>query len=305
MERRRMITIWSVSTAIILISIGFLSPDVGVRGNLAIFSTFLIAGPQLMFKYMRYREFKEMEERFPDLLRDLTESIRSGVPLHKAIQVASRFDYGKRLNKEIKTMSSQISWGMTADKVLDKFAKRVKRSRRIYTAVRIVRESYLSGGDIAAILDSVADSCTMLEEMEKERKSVMSQYTLLMYAISIIFIIIVIAINKFLLPIFKSAALGAIGLVSPCEFAYGLGEGICGLFDWTAKYVLSVEPGSVAAYYISLFFFMSIIQALFSGIIAGQISEGSPTAGIKHSFILIGIIFGMFTIFLRLGFLGV
>jgi len=304
MERKKMITIWSVGTAVLLLVMGMFSHDPGVFGNLAIISTFLIAGPQLTFQYLKYKEFKEMESKFPTFLRDITEAIRSGMPLHKAIQAVSKFDYGT-LSKEVRKMANQISWGIPADKVLDRFANRVKKSKRIYTATKILRESYLSGGDIAAILDSVADSSEMLEEMEKDRKSTMSTYVLLMYAISLIFVIIVIAINKFLLPIFKTTTSSAMGLSNPCSTTIGFNTVICNLYGSTAKILFFMDPNSISAYYTSLFFYMSLRQAIFSGLIAGQISEGSPKAGIIHSLILVGLVFGMYTISVELGFIGV
>ena len=306
MERKKMITIWSIGTAVLLLSMGVFSHDPGVFGNLAVLSTFLVAGPQLAFQYIRYRSFKEMEEKFPLFLRDITESIRSGMPLHKAIQTVSRFDYGS-LSKEIRKMANQISWGVPADKVLDMFSNRVKKSKRMYTATKILRESYLSGGDIAAILDSVADNSEMLEEMEKDRKSVMSQYVLLMYAVSLIFVIIVIAVNQFLLPIFKTKGItSTAGLQNPCSSPIGFNKAICDLYGITAQTLFFMkEPHSISAYYTSLFFYMSAIQAIFSGLIAGQISEGSPKAGIIHSLILLGLVFGMYTIFIELHLIGV
>jgi len=300
---RKLVDYGSLAIAAILIAIGFLSHDPGILGNLTITATFVVVVPRLMYEYKKYREFKEMEEKFPSFLRDLTEAIRSGMPLPKAVQAVAKLNYGS-LSREIRKMANQISWGIPADKVLDMFAQRVKKSKRIYTATRILRESYLSGGDIAAILDSVADSSEMLEEMEKERKSTMNQYVVLMYAISIIFLVIVVAINRFLLPIFKAPATG-MGLQNPCGSTTGFSTSVCDLYAFTAKNLFAMDPYGIAAYYTSLFFFMSLIQAIFCGLIAGQISEGSPKAGIRHSIILVGIVFGVFTLMVRFGLLNI
>jgi len=37
----------------------------------------------------------------------------------------------------------------------------------------------------------------------------------------------------------------------------------------------------------TLFFHMSVIQALFSGLIAGKMGEGTVSAGLKHSVVLL------------------
>jgi flagellar protein FlaJ len=288
-----------------LILAGFLSGDIGILSNTIFLSVFIIAPPQLLLRYKKYRELKEMEEKFPTFLRDLTESIAAGVPFHQAIVASSKLQYGA-LSKEIKKISNQISWGIPLDKILDQFAERVKRSRRLYTAIKIIRESYISGGDVVSILESVADNSTILEESEKERKSLLSQYTMLLYAISLIFIVVVVAINRLMVPIFQTPGVGEFaGLINPCGFCAGFTCSVCTLFESTAEHIFFLPPLSIGAYYTSLFFFMSLIQSIFCGLVAGQVSENSVTAGIKHSLILGAITVGSFLLLVRLGIMGV
>jgi flagellar protein FlaJ len=306
LSKESKIFLTSLIVALFLLIIGILSRDVGVIGNMIILSTFIVASPQLFLRYEKYRELKDMESNFPNFLRDLVESLRSGLPLHKAIQATSRLNYGK-LSKEIKKMSNQISWGVPLQKVLTQFSERVKKSKRLHIATRIMKESYLAGGDIVAAFESLADNTTMLDEAEKERKTILSQYVLLMYAIAFIFVAIVVAINKLLIPIFQLSTTtpGFSGLSNPCYTCQGLGCNVCDLYSITAAYIFSIKGGGIESYYTSLFFFMAIIQGFFSGLVAGQISENSITAGIKHSLIITAIIFGSFSILVRLGFLGV
>lgn len=331
----------STCISIGLIMFSVLSKNIGVFGNAIILSTFILVSPLFFFRYQKFRRLKDMEVKFPSFLRDLTESIRSGIPFHKAIQDASKLNYGE-LSKEIRKMANQISWGMNLDKVLDQFANRVKKSKRLFTSIKIIRESYLTGGDVVSTLESVADNSNILEESEKEKKSILSQYVLLMYAISIIFIVIVVAIHKFLTPVFQ-ATMGqtgaAVGLVNPCEAYVGVESCvdfncmICKLFQGTSA-VISPPPkceglsqnecintkgcewdtsmnlcnsitSGVSSYYLGLFFYMAIIQALFAGLVAGELSENSIAAGIKHSLILVGIDIGSFSILVQLGILGV
>lgn len=269
-------------------------------------SVFVIAGPQFWIRYKKFVEFKEMESKFPAFLRDLIESIRAGMPFHQAIITTSKLNYGT-LSKEIKKMSQQISWGMSLDKVLDQFAERVKRSKRLDTAIKIIRESYISGGSVVSVLESVADSTTILEDSDKEKRSLLSQYTVLMYAISLIFIVIVVVINNLLIPVFEMSAGGGeyVTLVNPCESCSSVGCNICSLFESTTRHLFStidtsLDPLSVRGHYLSLFFFTCLIQGACSGLIAGQISENSLVAGLKHSLILVAIVLGTF--FLLVGF---
>lgn len=299
------ILIISLVLSSILILTGFLSGDSGILSNTIFLSVFIIAPPQLMLRYKKYRELKEMEEKFPAFLRDLTESISAGMPFHQAVVASSKLQYGA-LSKEIKKISNQITWGIPLDKILDQFAERIKRSRRLFTATKIIRESYVSGGDVVSILESVADNSTMLEESEKERKSLLGQYTILLYAISLIFIVIVVAINRLMVPIFQTSGTGEFtGLVNPCGFCTGFTCSVCALFESTSQNIFSLDPLSIGAYYTSLFFFMSLIQSIFCGLVAGQVGENSITAGIKHSLILVTITAGSFLLLVRLGVMGV
>ena len=302
------ILLLSITIALVFITIGMLSGDVGVIGNAVILATFTVAVPQFILRYERFRALKEMEERFPTFLRDTIEYLRSGMPLHECIKMANKVDYGK-LSEEIKKMNYQLSWGMPIDEVLDQFAERVKDSKRLFTSIKILREARLSGGDIVSTLDSIAENSTILEESSKERKALLNQYVILMYAISLIFIVIVIAINNLMIPIFKVSGgteETVIGLSNPCTTCVEFECTVCGLYEWVSTHIFGIEdPTTIGAYYISLFFFMSMIQSFFSGLVAGEISENSIISGIKHSLILTGITFGAFSMLFRLGLLGV
>ena len=290
-----------------LIFLGIITGDPGVRGSSVILSVFIMATPYLVMRYSKFKALKEMEEKFPMFLRDMIESIRSGMPFHKALLITSKFDYGK-LSKEVKKTANQISWGIPFDKAIEQFAERLKSSKRLYTALKTIKESYLSGGDVVSILESVADTNIMLEESEKEKKSVLSQYVVLMYAVCFLFVGIVAAINKLMVPIFQitdvPGASEVLGISNPCEVCQGMECPICSIFK-SACVAFSIETENIGCYYTSLFFFMTIVEAASCGLVAGQISENSLVAGIKHSLIMGFATFGAFNILIRIGIMGV
>jgi flagellar protein FlaJ len=291
-----------------LISLSSLTRDIGIVGNAIILSTFAIATPQFFISYQSYRDLKEMEEKFPLFLRDLIENLRSGIAFHKTIIASSKINYGK-LSEEVKKVAHQLTWGIPLDKALNQFATRLKNSKRLYTSIKIIRESFVSGGDVVSTLESVADNATLLQDSEKEKKSLLDQYVVLMYAISMIFIVIVVMINRLLIPIFQvsseSLVGGGIGLANPCDSCAGFTCNVCGLFEGTSQIYFSINPSTAASYYTSLFFYMALVQSLFSGLVAGQISENSIIAGLKHSLILVGITMGSFSILVKLKLMGV
>jgi len=292
-----------ISAALILI--GFISKDVGVLGNMILISTFVIFIPQIFIRYKQNRELKEIEIKFPSFLRDISENVRSGLSLAAAIRAVKKNDYGK-LTKHVKKMANQLSWNVPLQKVLMNFANEIK-SKTLKRSIQIINETNRIGGDIPTTLDSLADSLMALQDSEKEKASVLNQYVTIMYGISIVFIGIVVGIIKFLLPIFQTSFGGAnlIAFSNPCSSCYGFSCMICDLYSWIGQYLFFLEPYSTESYYISLLFLVSISEAFFAGLIAGEISENSVIAGLKHSVFLVGIVFGVFSILVRLGFMGI
>jgi hypothetical protein len=194
--------------------------------------------------------------------------------------------------------------------------------------VRILIETFKSGGDVAATLDSIADTMLVLKDIDKERTSLLSQHVVLMYFICFTFIGIVVGINKLMIPIFQArglqeaaAEVGMVGLASPCETVFSCQETIegkiscicisdsfsctpCQIYFSICSILGIGKKTSIGCYYTALFFSMSIIVAIFSGLVAGQISENSLVAGIKHSLIMVSISVGTFYILTYLRLLG-
>ncbi|MEM5806863.1 MAG: type II secretion system F family protein, partial [Candidatus Aenigmatarchaeota archaeon] len=287
--------------SLFLLLIGIIINDIGIIGNFIILSVFIVAVPQVLMSYIEYRNIKDMEAKFPFFLRDITESIRSGMPLHKAVINAGKIDYGK-LSKEVRKMAYQLTWGVNIIKVFEQAEKRLKQSEIISKNLRIIIETYKTGGEIDKTLDSISNAVLTIQETQNERKSVLNQYVAAMYAITYIFIGIIVGISKLLIPIFSSttgASIGALGTIigNPCESCIYTASSSCFpcYIYFNICTMLGVSKETIGCYYLGLFFSMIIVQSICSGLVAGQISEGSVKAGIKHSLILLttscGIIF--------------
>jgi flagellar protein FlaJ len=304
-EKKIKIVILTISTIVMVF--GYLTRDVGVFANTLIISTFIIFSTFAFFEYEHYRQWKEMEEKLPIFLHDLTENLSSGISLPMAIKVVSKNDYGS-LNILVKYLANQISWNVPIHKVLDRAAEKYKKNKKISTALKIIREAYISGGNTVAVLTTLSESLEMLQQIEKERKSILNQYTLMIYAISFIFLGVVVMISKLLLPIFANPTIagmgGSFGIVDPCSSCFGASCNICGFFSLMAYNLFGLSPEK-PYYYISIFFILSVVQAVFAGLIAGQVSEGSPKAGIKHSLILLSVVVGTYLLLFRIGLIGV
>ena len=328
LDKKKKVLLVSLGISFILIFLGFLGGS-GVLGNSIILSVCIVVFPQLFLSYREYAELKDIEERFPTFVRNLTEAVGSGMSLPQAIMFVSKSDYGK-LTPYVRKMANQLSWGLPLEKVLNQFEKRIKKSKVLSRSLRIIIETSKSGGDITRTLDTIGTTVLMIKDIEKERKSLLSQHVVLMYFLCFTFIGIIVAINRLMIPIFKtptfeSSAFGislSIGFTNPCQGVYPcirdqvtkevvcfcesnqLLCSQCKLYTLTCD-LLGVDKTSMGCYYVALFFFMSVIQAIFSGLVTGQIGEGSVTAGIKHSAIMVTITIGAFYILSYLGLMGV
>jgi flagellar protein FlaJ len=189
--------------------------------------------------------------------------------LPQALYKSAQVDYGK-LSVELKKMANQISWGVPFHDVLARFSKRSK-SGFIQRSIAIIIEAQQSGGALVETLDAVARDARMLKEAEAERKSKLNQQAVIIYAIFFLFMIIVVALQKLMMPLIYSKG-----------FA-----------------LATEDPDLIISYYQNLFFSMILIQGLFNGMIAGQIGEGSPILGLKHSaiFVIVGVMVSWLFIF--------
>lgn len=286
--------------AVILIVFGILTGDVAIMANMIVIALLISLVPIFFYKYSRFLWIKSIEEQFPNLLRDLADLISSGMSFSEAIRIASKSNYGK-LTTEVKKMNNRLSWGTPFLRVLDIFGKKTRHSKIITEVLHIVRESYRSGGNIAATLDSLANNIIMLREAERERESMVKQQVFIMYGIFFIFLAITILIINVLVPMISGATEESTALTlqfkDPCANTFMFP---CPLYS-AIGVMLNTNPG-ISSYYTSLFFLTVIIEAIFIGLIAGQLGSNSVSAGLKHSLIMLFVGIGVFLFLAKLGF---
>lgn len=295
-SRKQKIIIIPAMVSIILIATGIIIGDVAVLGNLVIISVFICVVPYFIYRYTKFLWIKSVEEQFPNFVRDLADSSRSGMSLPECIGIAAKANYGK-LTPEIQKMHNRLSWGTPFLRVMDIFQKNVGDSKIILEALSIIRQSYEGGGSIPDTLDSVAKDILMLKDAEAERMSLVREQVMIMYGLFFIFLGISVMIIFVMLPMLESQAsasanLGGFAFINPCEGGFMFP---CGFFSGICAVLAVTKP--MTCYYVAIFFSVVLVQGFFTGLIAGQLSENSPISGIKHSLIMS---FGAVGIFLFL-----
>lgn len=297
----------SAAAAILIVILGFMSGDGGILANLFILAVSVVIIPFFLYKYAHTLWIKGLEAQFPNFIRDLADSKRSGMSFPQAIYLAKKGSYGK-LSSEIEKMHNRLTWGTPFLRVMEIFGDRVKDSKIISESLTIIKESYRAGGNIAGTLDSVARDIILLKEVEADRVSLVKQQVFIMYGIFYMFVGISVMIIFVMVPLLQSDQMPAstsgdpfgFQFSNPCENPIPFP---CGLFSIIGD-VLEVPAAAgngLAVYYTALFFSVVVIQGIFTGLIAGQIGEGSIVSGTKHSLIMTFSAIGVFLFIAKAG----
>ncbi len=234
--------------------------------NILIFTVLMV--PIGIIRYSKHKAVKEVEERFPDLIREIVEGLRGGMSLPLALKYAAKTDYGA-LNPHVKRMVSQISWGVPFEKALNDFTRAVK-SRVIARAISVIIEVHRSGGELAEALDSVTKATMEVEKIRSERRAMIASQMMQGYMIFFVFIGIMIGIQEFLLPTIASQTLS-----SSAE---------AGLFGREVTEISRVQINIDE--YATMFSRLAIIQGIFAGLVIGKLAEGTISAGTKHAIVM-------------------
>lgn len=230
---------------------------------LNILGIIILIGPILVVKYLQYARLGELEEQFPNFLRDVVEGTRAGMSLPQAIQNAQNNNYG-RLTPFIEEMAAKLEWGVPFDKVMQSFARKTK-SRIIRRSVNTIIQTYESGGNVSEVLQSVGKNLKEIRQLRKERESQIYGEMITGYIIYFVFLFVLIVLIRYFLPSLTfSQSIGPLG-----------GSGLSG--------------DQVIATYRSVFRWLIIVQSIFSGMVIGRLAEGNLKAGGKHVAILLGV----------------
>lgn len=206
----------SIVTAIISLIIGFIIYL--VNGNIiTLFNAIIVAIsisliPPGIYDYIKSKRIREIEDRLPDFLRDVAEASRFGMTLSDSIVSASKGKYGI-LTNEIKKMAYQIQWGVPVGIALESFLQRASTplTKRI---VSTIIKSNEAGGNVSDVLNMVADYSREVQQLNKEKYSQLSSYTVVLLIAFGVFLVTILILNVQFFPQMIKAGQSATGSVS-------------------------------------------------------------------------------------------
>ncbi len=214
-------------------------------------SLFICAAPPAVVHMRLSKTKSSMEQGVASFLRDLTEVRKTGLSPEKCIESLSKRDYGA-FSKELRKISSDISWGIPIKKVMTDFLHRT-RSWMVQLVMFLLVETIDVGGGTIAMIDSLARFNNMTQEVEKEKKMSVRPYVMMPYLASIL-------------------------LVATTVMMMGLTTGIA------APGMPAPEPNVLMQ---TIFITSVIFHSFLIGIVAGKISDDSIASGLKHAAILV------------------
>jgi flagellar protein FlaJ len=280
----------SLSVAIVFIIIGAVGVEIHAGkislDNMAFVMIGLMAafGPISFFDGARVNRIVKIEERLADFLRDLAESSRAGMTLHEAIRSSAKGDYGE-LTPEIKKMSIQISWGVSASRTLELFAERVN-TPLVNRAVILINEAGAAGGDVSKVLEAAANDTKEIQLLQQERRIQMQMYVAVVFVSFVVFLVVILIIYMTFVPRMSEMAED----FAAQEEAEGGGA------DQSFS---AFNPQDVDFDEIKFIYLMAgLVQGIGSGLVAGLMGTGRITDGAKYSFLMIMIVFLIFSIVL-------
>jgi archaeal flagellar protein FlaJ len=238
-----------------------------------VFALLAVLVPFAIFYQLWRNKVMGIEKSIPDFLSRLSSINQVGLTLTQAISIMVKANMGL-LTYEIRRIKRDMDWGANINDALFRFEERIRTPAIARTVTLITKASQMTG-DIAQVLKIAARDAEMTEQLKQERTSEMLMYTVIIYITFFVFLFVVLVIDK--------------------QFLSVLAE----LNTQTLPNMGSIQLGKTPIMTLErLLYHGCLVQAFFSGLIAGEMGEGSLRAGVKHAAIMVIIAFIVFAVFL-------
>jgi len=215
---------------------------------------FLATMPPAIVHYRIASRKHQIEKGIASFLRDLTEIRKTGMAPERCIEGLAKRNYGE-FSKELKDISTELSWGVPLREVFKGFLKRTK-SWLSQLVIFLLVEAIDVGGGTIGMIESLTRFNNMTQDVEKEKRMNSRPYIIIPYFAAIMLMSTTLLTLLFVGKTVSMASTGA-------------GGG----FDLAS---------------LSTTFTVSVIVHVFMiGLVAGKIAEESVAAGFKHSALLV------------------
>ena len=229
--------------------------------------------PFIIFYEIRAWRMRKIDERMPELLRNLSSMNDSGLLLSNSLKIMADSKMGI-LSKELKKLKEDLSWGTSTSRALMKLENSIRTASSCKILHTLIKANE-STSDLKSVLSITAEQVKSEERLKEERSSEMVVYVVTIYVAFFVFLFIVYVLAVYFFPesaSFKNSSQGR---------GYGgIGNGYFNIQEYTM-----------------LMFHSALVQAFTSGLIAGKMGQGSVYMGLKYSVSMMIITYVVFTMF--------
>ncbi|TKX82213.1 secretion system protein [Halorubrum sp. SD626R] len=223
------------------------------------------------------RRTRRVESSVPDFLDRLASVNEAGTSVVGSVRRVADSNL-EALTADLKRTRRDIDWGADVSTALRRLERRV-RSPMTSRAVALVTNAMHASGDIGPVLRIAADESRATWSLRRERRQVMLTYLIVIYISFLVFLGIIASLSVSFIPAIEQAAIPSAG---------GDTGGVPGAPGGPSGITEGLGDIDASAYE-QLFFHAASVQAVCSGLVAGQLGEGSVADGAKHVVVLLAL----------------
>lgn len=224
---------------------------------------------------------KFTDEILPDALRLISSNIRSGLTPDKALLSSARPEFGP-LERRIRDSAKLTLSGISIEEAVRNIPKKID-SKALRRSIDLLVEGISRGGNLANLLDGLANDIRQTKILKKEIHSIVMMYAIFIFFAAGIGAPLLYGISSFLVQTMQQMGgkievqempigTSAIGTKFMTFQAVGIGQEFL-------MYYISISLG---------------ITSFFGGLLVGLIQEGTEKAGLRYIPILLMISLSVF-----------
>jgi flagellar protein FlaJ len=220
---------------------------------------------------------KAVEQVIPDMLKLMSMNLKSGMTVDRALLLSARSEFGI-MESEIKNVAKKVISGIPVESALRDITKKIK-SKMLERTFKLITEGLEKGGELASLLDQLADDIVNTNVLKKEVAAQVGMYA--------IFIFFAAGIGAPLLYSVSTTLIQSMVKISSMTNLQPVPQTQVGTIQLKK---IEIDVNMLIIYELSAL----VITSLFGGMLIGLLKEGTEKAGIKIVPILLILNFVIF-----------
>jgi flagellar protein FlaJ len=263
------------------------STDITAYDDPLIHAALFVLGTFAVAYEVHRRRLKAVEAGVPDFLDRFASTNEAGMPVVESFGKTVGSKLGA-LTQELERTWADVQWGARVEHALQRFRKR-SNTPAISRVVALTTNAMNASGDLGPVLRIAANEAKATRRLERDRRNELLTYVVVIYIAFFVFLAIIVALDTIFIPnipVAEAAAATADGSQAAADEAISTGP-----FSESTQLTQADKDR-----YSLVFFHTGLVQAVCSGLVAGQMGDGTVKAGVKHAAVMLTIAYGLFVL---------